>query len=564
VRLPRRMAAVRERVAGATLDRETAALLVFLVFAVLTGVLLLWMGRHLGFYYDEWDFILDRRGLSAHSLLAPHNEHLVVVPVLVYKVLLATFGFDTYTAWRVVIVVVHITGVLLLFLLVRRQVATSVALLLVVPLLLMGYGYQALFVPFQMTELGSTTAGFGAVLALDSRTRRGDVVATLLLCVAVGCSGIGLSFLVIAAVEMALRDGGGRRAALGRLWVIAVPLVLYAAWWVAYAPHEKDLHDPGVVIAFVVNSAAATLGAITALGFDYGRALLVALVAAAGWRIARLGGIPVRTLSMLAGVVTFWALTGLVRDSFLESRYYLPAAMMVVAAAAALLPRERPSATVVALGTATALLVVVLGTSALKEGRNGLLGFITPALARLQADEVAAAHVDPGYVADPGRAPGAVAGQYLKAVRELGGSPAMPLAQIRRRDPLLREQFDEALIGAERIALAPPSAAAATGPAPVVEGGAATSADAHCVEAAGRHPVLLQLPANGVRFESGDAAPLTVRVRRLGDDAEPEWTQQVASGRSADLRLVTDAMPDPWRATVSGSAGARVCGLPAG
>src|SRR5436305_3106217 len=48
-----------------------------LLFAA--AVVLLYAGRHLTFFYDEWDYVLGRRGSSVAAYLDPHNGHLSAV-----------------------------------------------------------------------------------------------------------------------------------------------------------------------------------------------------------------------------------------------------------------------------------------------------------------------------------------------------------------------------------------------------------------------------------------------------------------------------------------------------
>ncbi len=67
---------------------------------VLGAALLLAQMRGLSFFQDEWDFTLRRPGFSAHALLIPHNVHLSLVPILIYKAMLAVFGADTYTPFK--------------------------------------------------------------------------------------------------------------------------------------------------------------------------------------------------------------------------------------------------------------------------------------------------------------------------------------------------------------------------------------------------------------------------------------------------------------------------------
>ncbi len=65
-------------------------------------------GRHLTFFYDEWAFILTRRGGGLGTYLDPHNGHLALFPVIVYKVLFATVGLRHYTPYRVVEIALHL------------------------------------------------------------------------------------------------------------------------------------------------------------------------------------------------------------------------------------------------------------------------------------------------------------------------------------------------------------------------------------------------------------------------------------------------------------------------
>jgi hypothetical protein len=50
-----------------------------------SAVLLLVWGSKLTFLLDDWEFLLYRPGFGAHSILAPHGEHISAAPVLIYK-----------------------------------------------------------------------------------------------------------------------------------------------------------------------------------------------------------------------------------------------------------------------------------------------------------------------------------------------------------------------------------------------------------------------------------------------------------------------------------------------
>ena len=78
-----------------------APIVVFAVLAALAAILILLAGRGTIFFFDEWNFVLDRRGWSASTLLDPHEGHLVLVPVLIYKALFGIVGLSPYWPYRV-------------------------------------------------------------------------------------------------------------------------------------------------------------------------------------------------------------------------------------------------------------------------------------------------------------------------------------------------------------------------------------------------------------------------------------------------------------------------------
>ena len=81
----------------------------------LAAALLLYETRGLIFYYDEWTFLLVRRENDADAFLAPHNEHPVLVPVLVWKALWTVLGTAHYLPYRLLIVALHLLICVLLF-----------------------------------------------------------------------------------------------------------------------------------------------------------------------------------------------------------------------------------------------------------------------------------------------------------------------------------------------------------------------------------------------------------------------------------------------------------------
>ena len=99
-------------------DRLQSRWLPWLAFTLLAAVamwLILHAGRGLFFFGDEWAVILHRRGVTPFTILHPHNEHVIAIPVVVYKGLLQVFGMSSYTPFRVTVVLFHIVTCLALY-----------------------------------------------------------------------------------------------------------------------------------------------------------------------------------------------------------------------------------------------------------------------------------------------------------------------------------------------------------------------------------------------------------------------------------------------------------------
>jgi hypothetical protein len=521
----------------AGLPRPVAA--AALAVGLFTAVFILLLAKGSSFHTDDWSFVLARAGHSPGVFLEPHNEHLSLVPVTIYKVLLELVGLDHFEVFRLVLVLVNLAGAGVLLVLVARESEPVWALLATVPVALMGAAWSGMVSPFQVSFSMSMLAGLCALLALDRRSLRGDLAACALLLVALASSGLGLPWLVVAGLELLLR-----RPWLRRVWVILVPFAAYLAWYAVYGERTgSGLEDP---ISFAANAAAAVVGGYVGLDAAWGRTLVVLGLVLAGWRISRLGRVPLRTVSALGGALAFWGLTGLVRDpaTFGESRYLLPGAIWVVLAAAPLLPKAPPTRQQLLVGSGAVACFLIAGSAYFVGGRRVLVDGNRPTYARLLAVELARDEVAPGFQPDAARVPHVRAEPYLAALGRYAGSPAMTLAEARAADPGSRREFDEALVGALGLALAPATGRAG-GTCEVAEG----------------EPLDMAVPAGGIQLDVPDGGDATVALRRLGDPGEGGPTLTAPAGAESALAIPADRLEEPWHATVTGPAGTRVCGI---
>jgi hypothetical protein len=529
-----RAAATRRRVAAPPHAATWIALGALVLGAT---ALALHLGRSTTFYFDDWTFIQDRRGWDLDALFAPHNEHLSLVPVLVYKLLFEVAGIESYTPYRVAGLVVHALVVVLLFLYARRRVGDLAALAAAAVVALLGQAWPDVLWPFQIGFLGSLAAGLGALLALDRRDRRGDVIAAILLTVALASSSLGIPLLAAAAIEVLLRPDRKRR------WpVLAVPAVLYAAWYLNYGGEGHTSADNLFATpAYVLEAAAGAAGALFGLGPVWGRPLLIGLVVLLVLAVRR--GIldHWRLTALIALPLVFWVLTGIARADLHEPaapRYLYPGVLflLLVAVEAARGTRIASRGGAAAL-LVTLALVTLAHIGALRDGAGYLRDQATELDGALAAMRLAAPHdLQPGFQPAPAVAPQIHAAAYLGAVDDLG-SPAPSAAALPRLYERAREAADDTLARAYGVRLVPVLVKARAG-------------------ACRRAPVDLELPAPGLVIASGGGTA-KVQVRRFADVYRPAGA--VTAGTVWSLTIPRDASSTPWQVRVTGSGPVRIC-----
>lgn len=137
------------------------------------------------FFQDTFAFLLDRQPFTADAIFAPHNEHIVVVPVLITKALLAVFGMTSNTPEQVAMALSLFAAAILLFLYVRRRTDPWIAALAATILLFLGSAWPVLIWPFENEFTIPVVFGLAMLLMLDRDEARGDAWACAALTVAV-------------------------------------------------------------------------------------------------------------------------------------------------------------------------------------------------------------------------------------------------------------------------------------------------------------------------------------------------------------------------------------------
>ncbi|HWK27392.1 MAG TPA: hypothetical protein VNS09_12565 [Solirubrobacter sp.] len=528
-------------------------------------------GRGLTFFYDEWDFILHRRGISLTTFLAPHGgDHPSILPVAIYKTMLQIFGLGSYLPYRLLVALLHVACGVLLYVYARRRVGAWLALVPAALLLFLGSAWQDIVWAFQIGFLLSLVSGLATLLVLDARTRR-DWLACLLLVVSFTSSALGLAFVVVAGVEIVIRRQWAR------IWLVAVPIavlaVLYAGWG-GNGP-ERQLADPAHAVRYALDMAAAGVGGLAGLGLDWGRPLLVAAAVVVGAAAIVRPTEAIRAAGLAAGALALLLLTGLSRAEFQPpvppetSRYIYPTALMLLLLSVSVLGGRsfgRRPLLIACIGFVTAL-ACVSGAGVLGDGASGLRSVSQTLLPELSALEAARGSVDPSFAPDPERAPPVTARSYFEAI-DAFGSPAPSLAEIRRGGPAAQATFDAALARALGLAPVQQASAPATGAAPPVESaaGGRTAPDGKCLrfESSGSGAALdlAVAPGRGLTVHAQPGPPVEVRARRLANEFSPAVTiGAIAGGTDATLAVKRDSLDVPWHVRLSPRQALRVCSI---
>jgi hypothetical protein len=545
-------------------DPATATLAASLLAA---AVLLLYAGRHLTFFYDEWDFVFQRRSGGLSTFLEPHNGHLVVFAVVVYRILFAIVGLRHYVYYEAVAVVLHLLSAALLYVLARRRVGAWFALVPTVLLLFMGTAWQVLLWPFQITFLTSVAGGLGALAVLDLGDRRRDPLACLLLVWSLTGSGAGLAFLAAAAILLITRSGEWRR-----LWIIAVPAVLFVIWYLGWAGSSEQITSDSILGSpqYVADAAAGAIGGIAGLSSTWWPGLTVGAVAllAGAWRRGRGGGPSPMLLAALAGALTFWVLAALVRSSGPDpaaSRYLYIGAVFIWLIVAETLRGYPLRNSWLWLGGILAVGALVANLGALRTGERGLRASDDSVRASLGVIDIAAPVVSPGFVPESGNAPQITAGLYLAAAHALG-TPALTLSELKRTPEPILSHSDKLFVLGERLALVPGSSqTVGTRPIDVMAAsGGRSSAEGLCTAfAPAGGPGSLELrisPGEALSLRTAAGGQSTIYVRRLDPTYQPSPVGTIAGGGTAQLRFPMDRAPGlPWYAQVRTSARVRAC-----
>jgi hypothetical protein len=531
-----------------------------LVAAVVTLVLV----RHLTFFADSWEFLMNRRHFTSHAILEPHNEHIVVLPVLITQLFLRVFGMTSAMPEFVLLTIGLLATAALVFEYVRRRIGPWPGLFAAALILFLGPAFEVLLWTFEISYVGSMVFGLLMLLALEHRTRRADVVACVSLLLCFGFSSLGIAFAVAGVVSILV---GPRSTWRERAFAVVIPIVLYALWWIGWGHNAEThltLHNILASPSYVAEMAAVGVGALTGLGTStqtftvdptWGRIFLAALIVGFAVLIRNRKRVDPIVWPIAVATVFNWFLTAFNDIAGREpdvSRYQYLSAVLILLLVAALLRGTRITKRWLIVGAVGTALAIGPNLVILHDGREYFANETIITRSDTAALEIARKTVPPEFafapeIAGTGALIDIQADKYFEATEEFG-SPAYSQAELEGAQPQGRRQADILLSHALPI-----TAATEVGVTGNAEGCTAAGGAAGAPE--------VELTGEEVRIEVPAGTEANPQLRRFSDPHEfPVSLSPIPAESVMTVHIPADESPHPWFLHVQSSRQVQVCG----
>lgn len=546
--------------------RRNAPLVLLGAALLASAAMLLVLTRDLTFFQDTWEFLMNRRDLTVDTLLHPHNEHIVLIPVSIEIFFVHVFGMGSALPEYLLMIAMTLVTAVLLFIYARRRVGDWPALMATALLLFIGPAWSDLLWPFELAFIGSVLFGIAMLVALDREDRSGDVLACVFLTIAAGFSSLGIAFMAAAAVHLFVHR---RERGWGRAWFVAIPVVLFGLWYLGWG-HEAESHLSlrNVLDSprFVVEGLAVSLESLLGLSkapiegppetiIGWGEPLLIAAVALVVIQQIRRPGFSRGIWVVLAATAANWFLTAFNYVPGREpstGRYMYAAGAFTLLLAVELLRDVRFSRrTLTVMGVVT-VAAVASNIHFFRDGSDWLKNQSVLTKADLAGIDIARNRVAPEFELAPQIAgtPSLIdvfAGRYLEAEEEFG-TPAYTPQELTEAPEPGRRQADLVISQALPLSTSTSAGAEAPGKSCALGGGAEAPEDTTLGFGVTR---IIAEPGSSVAFS-------------LARFAEPgEYTVKTAGAPGDSTTLLTiphDGSRVPWRLHVEAQQPVYVCG----
>jgi hypothetical protein len=451
-------------------------------------------------------------------------------------------------------------------------------------MLFLGSGWEVMISTAAMQNQFGIMAGLGALISLDRLGRRGDVLTAALLVVSLASFTIGLAFALAVATWILLERVPG--SSLRRLWVAAVPVVIYAVWFAwarKYHQGETSSEAVAAIGSGIVDQLSAILGGLTGLGRNppgakgaFGRtdALAYVFIALIAWRLIRGPRLTPAQGAALVALAAYLVLIALglsdIRQSN-ASRYVYMGGLLVLLVAVELWPVGGLSRRWIPVAVVVAGVSIASNLASLHGGGEFIEQESAANRAELGALVLARDQVDPGFVPESGDFG---TGDKPEPIRDLIypsseifaatddlGSPADTEDEIATETPAARSEADRMSVAALGIAVTESSGSSGDeAPAEVSSSNADIDEGGGCLEVKPEETgpaVVVVNPVDGRVSYSADAPPTLISVGRFAD-GEPIELQ--GGGEDGEIAIPADAAAREWRVSLVFAGSAKVCG----
>jgi hypothetical protein len=578
------------RVQAMTWTTPRLAWAVLATMMLVAGGWMLYITRGGTFHYDEWNFVVNRRGHSLETFFRPHNEHISAVPVLMFKTLFETVGLTRYWPYQLMPIVLHLVCALLIYVLARRRLGDWWALIPTGLVVFFGAAWQDILWPFQIGYLIPVAAFLGAILLLARGDIAGDVAATILVGAGIASSGFGVPLTVGVATYLAL----DRNRVVRLAGVVGIPLAFYLVWNSHYGVvRGVPWNEVPEVPRRVIDMVGATLAAVLGLTPQFGPVLAALFAVAVGLYLVKNRPLTPTLAAASVGALASFAVLALFRAGQFGGRYYYPVGVLLILTLVELAPTNLPRRiTARGFGVIAVVSAIFLvgQVGSFRYGGNFFRDWARFVPTSLGALELARDHVDPAFRPDPVRAPDIEAAKYFDTTKDFG-SPADSPTEILRRPEDARENADSVLSAALRIGVQQAPRPNEPGPIPRTAAlfGGIAQIRAGCLlldPETPRSSAEVRLPAAGVWLRPEQGANAEVRLRRfgatypVGDEPPakalfggyvvPAWGRDFIrptvlrpqEGTGGSIVIPADRAPNiPWYAQITADRPTEICAL---
>lgn len=533
---------------------------------VAVAAFLIWQTRGQNLYADEWFFFAHASGFDPGWLIEPDQGNLVFGATLVYKVTLSIFGAGDHLPLRLVWIALDLICSALLFLLLRKRVGSIAAYMPALVLAVFGSAWEMFSGSLGINVLTSVAAGLAALLLLEKENRRGDLLGCLFLTFSVIAHSTGLAILAGVIAAILVRDDRWRR-----VWIVAVPLFVYAVWWVwarkfgeSSVTLETISAAPAALVSLFAAAVSSMAGAfrypgaqqpgvpdlVIIVNQEPGLLLGAVLAVAVGWRLSRLR-LEWRFLPPFVTLVVYWASLALVSPAREPGtgRYQYASAIFILLILSEIWRGWRPSRGAIVAIVAIGIVSIIPNTINLHYAADFVRGVSEQDNAKLAVADVLRKRIPPGENLEPppyNIAADVVisADSYFKATDSFG-SPADSLAQLEESGPVPRLAADREFVYLLDIKPEAMTTGVSTSSCTQVPPGTIGGGDE------------LEVRPGGFSYRSPGGAEVTMGLRRYGYDF---YRFEPTSGTGLfRVRVPRDGAPLPWYVDFESAEPVLVC-----